>query len=137
MATKPSSLSVVLLDDVLITIMSSQGLYTEIAGPTMLDLKMRYDSNYEEIARAVSADGVGVFFGALIGGLLVDIMGAWKDLLLTGSQVLVSVAVMLMPYVGNASFLWLMFFTIGTCGGVVNVGKNIRVQLMFFSHKLP
>ena len=49
-----------------------QGIYAEIVGPTLLDLKDRVGANYEEISRTLVARSVGYFFSALIGGTLAD-----------------------------------------------------------------
>jgi predicted MFS family arabinose efflux permease len=85
---------------------------------------MYFNANAEDVARAVSAIGIGMFLGALIGGLFVDILGTWKILLVTGVQLLSTVTILFMPYVGTISVLWFMFFLLGTAGGVVNVGKK-------------
>ena len=88
----------------------------------MLDLRMFFNANAEEVARAVSAMGIGMFFGALIGGLFVDMLGTWKILLLSGAQMLAIVTIVSMPFVGSISLLWFMFFMLGTASGIVNVG---------------
>ena len=49
-----------------------QGIYAEIVGPTLLDLKDRVGANYEEISRTLVARSVGYFFSAVIGGTLAD-----------------------------------------------------------------
>jgi predicted MFS family arabinose efflux permease len=85
---------------------------------------MYFNANAEEVARAVSAIGIGMFLGALIGGLFVDMLGTWKILLVTGVQLLATVTIVSMPFVGTISVLWFMFFLLGTAGGVVNVGKK-------------
>ncbi|XP_060600312.1 sodium-dependent glucose transporter 1-like isoform X2 [Ruditapes philippinarum] len=114
----------------------SMGLYGEIGGPTMLDLRMYFNANAEEVARAVSAIGIGMFLGALIGGLFVDMLGTWKILLVTGVQLLATVTIVSMPFVGTISVLWFMFFLLGTAGGVVNVAGQ-RIILEMWKEKSP
>ncbi|KAL4233506.1 hypothetical protein ACF0H5_008187 [Mactra antiquata] len=114
----------------LILIWVSMGLYVEIAGPTMIDLRMRFDADSESVARSISALGVGVFVGALLGGLLIDTLGTWKILLVTAAQVLVTVVIVSMPFVGSLGALWVMFFALGTSAGVVNVsGQRIILEM--------
>lgn len=95
----------------------------EIGGPTMLDLRIRFDSNSEEVARSVSAQGVGIFLGALIGGVFVDMLGTWKILLVICAQLLSTVSILSMPLIDSLSVMWLMFFVLGTATGIVNVCK--------------
>lgn len=114
-----------------------QGLYMEIGGPTMLDLRIYFDSNPEEIARSVSALGVGLFVGALLAGLLVDMIGTWKILLVTGAQLLATVSIISMPYVGSLSALWVMFFLLGTAAGTVNVCKNNCTKRKLYKPRFP
>lgn len=108
----------------------------EIGGPTMLDLRIYFDCNAEEIARSVSALGVGSFFGALFAGIFVDMVGSWKVLLVTGAQVLATVTIVSMPYVGSLSALWVMFFLLGTAAGTVNVSGQ-RILLEIWREKAP
>lgn len=114
----------------------SMGLYMEIGGPTMLDLRIRFHSNSEEVARCVSAQGVGIFLGALISGFFVDLMGSWKILLITGAQVLSTVTIVSMPFVGSLGALWFMFFLLGNSSGIVNVAGQ-RILLEIWREKSP
>ena len=47
----------------------SQGLYSEVSGPTLPYLKERSDSNFEQISRALVARSVGFLSGAVAGQL--------------------------------------------------------------------
>ncbi|XP_053396951.1 sodium-dependent glucose transporter 1-like [Mercenaria mercenaria] len=114
----------------------SMGLYMEIGGPTMLDLRIHFNSNSEEIARSVSAQGIGIFVGALIGGIFVDMLGTWKILLVTGAQLLATFTIVSMPYVGSLSVLWFMFFLLGSTAGIVNVSGQ-RIILEMWKEKAP
>lgn len=100
-----------------------QGFYQEIAGPLMFDLRMHLRTTSENIARSVSAQGIGIFLGALISGCSVDACGQWKFLLITIGALLASVTVVSMAFVNNLTVLWLTFFLMGTSAGLTNVGK--------------
>lgn len=120
----------------LILIWVSMGLYAEIGGPTMLDLRLKFDSNSEEVARSVSAQGVGIFLGAVVAGCFVDTLGTWKILLITAAQLLSTVSIVCMPFVGSLGALWFMFFLLGTAGGIVNVSGQ-RILLEMWREKSP
>lgn len=114
----------------LILVWVAMGLTMEIGGPTMLDLRLRFQSDAEEVARAVSAAGAGLFLGALVGGLFVDALGPWKDVLVCVAQIVSALVVICMPYVANLSVMWLMFFVVGICAGVTNVaGQRILLDM--------
>ena len=100
-----------------------QGLCIEIPGPTLIDMKITFKASYEEITRSVSARGVGVFLGALIAGLFVDLLGPKKDWLVFVSQALFVIAILVMPFAGNLGALWALFFALGAAGGMANVGE--------------
>ena len=100
-----------------------QGLCLEIPGPTLIDLKITFGASYDEISRCISARGVGVFLGALMSGLFVDVLGPQKDWLITLSQTLFTVAILSAPFVRDLTVLWLLFFVLGTAAGMANVSK--------------
>ena len=100
-----------------------QGLCLEIPGPTLIDLKITFNATYEEITRSVSARGIGGFFGSFLAGLLVDFLGPKKDWLLTLSQSLFTVTIMLAPFTRSLTVLWLLFFVLGGAAGIANVSK--------------
>jgi hypothetical protein len=45
-----------------------QGMFNEVVGPTLPDIKARVGANYEEIARVLAARSAGLFLGSLAGG---------------------------------------------------------------------
>ena len=112
-----------------------QGLCLEIPGPTLIDLKITFNSSYEEITRSVSARGVGVFLGALVAGLFVDILGPNKDWLITLSQTMFTVAIVLTPFVRDLTVLWLLFFTLGSAAGMANVCKYFSTVCTTLSYQ--
>ena len=56
-------------------------------------------------------------------GLFVDILGPNKDWLITLSQTMFTVAILLTPFVRDLTVLWLLFFTLGSAAGMANVCK--------------
>ena len=70
----------------------------EITGPAMQDLKYRADTTYEAIAATVSARGFGNFFGAVLGGILVDKFGQYCDLMNAGWFALMAVMSFATPF---------------------------------------
>ena len=86
-------------------------------------MKITFKASYEEITRSVSARGVGVFLGALIAGLFVDLLGPKKDWLVFVSQTMFVVAIFVMPFAGSLGALWVLFFALGAAGGMANVGE--------------
>ena len=71
----------------------------------------------------MSARGIGGFFGSFLAGLLVDFLGPKKDWLLTLSQSLFTVTIMLAPFTRSLTVLWLLFFVLGGAAGIANVSK--------------
>ena len=100
-----------------------QGLYLEITGPTLIDLKLRTHSNYEAVATAVSGRSAGFFIGAVLGGLLVDKLGAYCDLLVALSLNGGAAATVILPWVHITDLLFFITLCQGTFEGVINIGK--------------
>ena len=98
--------------------MSFQGLYLSIPGPTMIDLKLVFHASYEEMSRSVSARGVGGFVGALLGGILVDKFERSLDLIIAAIEIVSSFAVTYVPFSPDVSFLWFLYFVLGSCGSM-------------------
>lgn len=114
----------------LIMVWISMGLCLEIPGPTLIDMKITFNANYEELTRSVSARGVGIFLGALFAGLFVDVLGPKKDWLVTLSQALFTVTMLSIPFVGSLSTLWFLFFVLGAAAGTANVaGQRILLEM--------
>lgn len=90
-------------------------------------MKIKFKTSYEEITRSVSARGVGIFLGALISGVSVDLLGRKKDWLLFVSQSLFTISILLMPFVSSLGVLWFLFFGLGTAAGMANVGKYVTI----------
>lgn len=51
----------------LIICFQTQGLFGEITGPTLQDLKLRVNTTYEEVSKAIEGRSAGFFAGAVLG----------------------------------------------------------------------
>ena len=63
-------------------------------------------------------------------GLFVDILGPNKDWLITLSQTMFTVAILLTPFVRDLTVLWLLFFTLGSAAGMANVCKYSQPSVL-------
>ncbi|XP_052261392.1 sodium-dependent glucose transporter 1-like [Dreissena polymorpha] len=119
-----------LITVMLVLVWISSGLFIGVAGPTMVDLRITLNTSSAEIARSVSAQGFGLFAGALACGFVIDAMGTWKFLLVTLAGTIATVALILMSFVTSLTWLWVLFFSGGTAKGLLDVGKRI-----YYRHK--
>jgi MFS family permease len=109
-------------------------LYTEITGPTLKDLKLRANLNYEDISRAVSGRSIGFFLGAALGGFLVDKLDPYCDLMLAVCLDLGATATIVAPHSQNIGLLWFLFAAQGTSEGIINIGKYpLKVNIRSYS----
>ena len=88
----------------------------------MIDLKARTNSSYESLAAAVSGTSVGYFFGALIGGLLVDKFGLFCDLMIAVALDGGAAATVVIPWAQRTEVIWVLCSVQGLCSGVLNTG---------------
>ncbi|KAL3876731.1 hypothetical protein ACJMK2_034532 [Sinanodonta woodiana] len=106
------------------------GLYLEITGPTLIDLKIRTHSDYEDVALAISGRSVGYFTGAVIGGIFVDKFGHFCDLMLALSLDGGAAATMVIPWVQITELLWFLCWLQGTFEGIINIaGQRLLLQI--------
>ena len=101
-----------------------QGLFLEVTGPTLIDLKNRINSNYETVSTAVSGRSVGYFIGTVIGGLLVDRYGKFCELMIAVSLDGGALATVALPWVPKAELIWFLSCVQGTFEGVINIGTG-------------
>ena len=97
----------------------------EITGPTLIDLKIRTESNYEDVATAISGRSAGYFIGSALGGVLVDKLGLFCDLMIAICLDGGAIATMGVPWVPNTELIWFLCCLQGTFEGVINIGKLI------------
>ena len=96
----------------------------EITGPTLIDLKIQTNSNYEDVATAVSGRSVGYFIGSALGGVLVDKLGLFCDVMIAICLDGGAIATLGVPWVPNTELIWFLTCMQGTFEGVINIGKG-------------
>ena len=107
-----------------------QGLFNEVVGPTLPDLKSRVSSNYEQISRVFSARSAGLFIGSIVGGFLHDRFTRRRDLLLTIALVISGLTIAAAPWCTRLWELGVVFHLMGhghallTTGIIANVSKK-------------
>lgn len=112
----------------------SMGLYLEIPGPTMIDIKIIFKATYEEVSRSVSGRGAGGFVGAIIGGFLVDKCSNCLDFLIALSEMIAGLTIMFAPYTYSINTLWFHYFILGVCSGVIGIA-GIRSVITLWPEK--
>jgi sugar phosphate permease len=100
-----------------------QSAYAEIYGPTLIDLKMKLDADYEEVAVAVSGRSVGAFPGSIMAGFLVDKLSGHCHLLIAIGLDLAAIVTAAIPWSPNLTCLWGFCFIGGIVEAFINIGK--------------
>lgn len=100
-----------------------QGLCLEITGPTLIDLKIRTNSNYESVASAVSGRSAGYFIGSALGGLLVDTLGHYSDLIVALCLDGMAAFTVALPWSPVTELIFFTSLCGGTFEGIINIGK--------------
>ena len=101
----------------------SQGLCIEIFGPTLKDLTVIFDTDYEGVSRALSARGIGGCVGGVVGGILADKLPLWLDLMVTVYVATASLSIGLVSVINSADQMWFMCLLLGFGVGGTNIGK--------------
>ena len=99
---------------------------TEIYGPTLIDLKERTNSSYEAVANAITGLSIGYAVGSILGGVLVDKLGSFLNLMMGLSLDVLAVATIGVPWAQRTEFIWGLCFIQGVGGGILNTSKNFR-----------
>ena len=95
----------------------------EINGATLKDLVYKTGADYESVTGAVSGRSVGKFVGSLLGGILMDRLGRFSDLIIAVALLLAAGTVTSVPWVYDVTVLWVLYFTLGVLLGVTNIGE--------------
>ena len=96
---------------------------TEISGTTLIDLKARTKSSYEEVATAISGLSIGYTIGSILGGALIDKLGLFLELMMALSLNVLAVATIGIPWVPRTELIWVLCCIQGVGGGVLNTCK--------------
>ncbi|CAH1789588.1 unnamed protein product [Owenia fusiformis] len=107
------------------------GMYLEISGPTLLDLRDRVGVNYEEISRVLVAKSVGYFISSVFGGFLVDKLKGHVDLLISLGCFMGAVGTAIIPWSPSMPFMGVMFHLQGLGEGIIDVGGDNLVIRMW------
>ena len=99
-----------------------QGLNLEITGPTLIDLKIITNTNYEDVSRAVSGRAFGFFIGAAIGGLLIEKLDPFCDVMLAICLDFIGIFGIVVPYLSSTSWMFFVILLQGTFEGIINIG---------------
>ena len=99
-----------------------QGLAGEIVGPTLPDLKDQLRVNYEEVSRVLVGKGIGMLFGAVIGGFINERFYKYVDLFMAMCLVLMAVVAVVIPFSTALELTAAMFALNGFAEGIINTG---------------
>ena len=101
-----------------------QGLFLEIAGPTLPYLKLRLGTeDDEEIAEVLVARSVGYLIGSLVGGYLCNRFESMTDLLFAISYFLAAIGTGAAPWCENKVLMGVMFCMQGLAQGCICTGN--------------
>ena len=101
-----------------------QGLYLEIYGPTLIDLKLKIGADYEQIATAISGRGVGVFVGCVVWGILVDKFLHWSHVFIAIALGIAAIVTVVAPWSPNVELLYLWCAVGGFAEVAIGIGKQ-------------
>ncbi|XP_060078338.1 sodium-dependent glucose transporter 1B-like [Ylistrum balloti] len=106
------------------------GLTLEITGPTLKDLRLKTDGSYEDVSRAISGRSVGFFIGAAIGGVLVDKLHPFCNLMIAICLDGIAVVTTIAPNMTSVNVVWALFVLAGTFEGVINIsGQKLILDM--------
>lgn len=95
----------------------------EMIGPTLVDMRIRLNSNTEDIAFAVSGRSYGLFPGSIIGGFLADKFTSYWHLIVAIALDIIAAGTASIPWSPNVWTMWSLCFVTGSLESVVNIGK--------------
>ena len=95
----------------------------EIYGPTLIDLKTRLKSNYDDTASALASKAIGTLAGTLLGGVLIDKFGGFCDVMVAISLDVIAAATIAVPWAPNTDVIWGLCCIQGVGIGVLAAGK--------------
>ena len=101
-----------------------QGLYLEIYGPTLIDLKLKTSGDYEQIATAISGRGVGVFVGCVVCGILIDKFLHFCHTFIAVALDIAAIVTVVAPWSPGVEVLWVCCAVGGFAEVVIGIGKR-------------
>ncbi|XP_060073762.1 sodium-dependent glucose transporter 1A-like [Ylistrum balloti] len=107
------------------------GMFLEIIGPTLQDLKDRTDSDYESLSQAVSGRSIGAVSGSIIGGILIDRFGQYCDLIIGFCLTAAAGATMAVPLSTKVLLTGALIMVQGLAELIVNVAGNTTILYLW------
>ena len=111
-----------------------QAMYSNITGPTLIDLKVRTNSNYEDVAVALSGRNIGFFIGSVLGGVLVDKFGLFCDLIIAICFDFSAIATIGIPWAPDAQLILFLCTMQGLFEGIINIGNRFEPRHEIFNN---
>ena len=96
----------------------------EIYGPTLIDLKARIKSNYDDVASALASKAIGTLIGSLMCGILIDKFGEFCELMVALSLDTIAAATIAIPWVPNTDLIWVLCCIQGVGVGALGACKS-------------
>ncbi|XP_033763279.1 sodium-dependent glucose transporter 1A-like [Pecten maximus] len=107
------------------------GMFLEIIGPTLQDLKDRTNSDYESLSQAVSGRSIGAVSGSIIGGILIDKQGRYCDLIIGFCLTAAAAATMAVPLSTKVLLTGALIMVQGLAELIVNVAGNTTILYLW------
>ncbi|CAH1788514.1 unnamed protein product [Owenia fusiformis] len=109
------------------------GIYYELSGPTLPDLKDRLGVNYEEISRILVWQNAAFLVSALVGGFLSDVFKPYIAIIIFISQVVALSGVAGAPWCTTLVTLGICYFLTGFGCGTLGTGGNAWIVWLWGS----
>ena len=120
----------------LILISSTQGLSYEVTGPMFTYLASSLDSTQFQISWALSARGLGMVLGALIGWLMCQKCPDWRDLWMTFGLMLSAISSASTPWCPQLLYLGGALGCMGIAKGLILTGTPTPMPMKMFISKV-
>ena len=106
-----------------VTFVSNQGLYNEVVGPTMPDLKNRVGADYEEMGRILLARSAGLLIGSVLGGLVYDQFPWQRDIIIATALLVSALTTAVAPWCTAVWQLGIVFHLMGHSHAFLTTGN--------------
>ncbi|OWF44844.1 sodium-dependent glucose transporter 1A-like [Mizuhopecten yessoensis] len=113
------------------------GMFLEIIGPTLQDLKDRTNSEYESLSQAVSGRSIGAVSGSIIGGILIDKQGQYCDLIIGLCLMAAAAATIAVPLSNKVLLTGALIMVTGLAELIVNVAGNTTILYLWREKASP
>ena len=111
---------------------SFQGLFNEIIGPTLQDLKDNLGVDYETVSGALGIKSIGQMVGAIMGGFMHERYYQHSELILACALWLGAISTLIIPLGTHLALVATMFGLSGIGEGLINSG-SFRYNIILLS----